>query len=94
MKYRELLKKATDNLLKENKEESVAIYLLEHVTEISNPKLYSMLDEECDEKNIKDYHVCLNKHIQDNVPVQYIIGKSYFYGYEDIVNVEVVIPRY
>lgn len=94
MKYRELLKKTTDRLIKENKEESVAIYLLEHVTKISNPNLYAMLDEECDEKIIEDYYVCLDKHIQDNVPVQYIIGKSYFYGYEYIVNEDVLIPRY
>ncbi len=94
MRYREVIKQATNKLNENNKEESVAIYLLEYVTKIENVKLYSMIDQDCSSEIIEEYNKLLNQHIYDNIPVQYIIGQASFYGYEYNVNEDVLIPRY
>ena len=94
MKYRELLKYGNEYMIKHNMEESGALFLLEHASGKSSPNLYASLDEGVD-KDIEDkYQALLDEHCIKNRPIYYIIGHAPFYGYEFIVNENVLIPRF
>ncbi len=94
MKYKDMLKNATNKLIKNNKEESVAIFLLEYMLNQTSSQTYALLEESVDLKLQIEFEELLNKHIVDNIPVQYITNKSYFYGYDLFVNEDVLIPRF
>ena len=94
MKYRELLNKANDYLVENSKEECNGLYLLEYVTNMTSPELFSKLDMECPKEIEEKLFICLDKHIKDNIPVQYIMGYQPFYGYDFNVNENVLIPRF
>lgn len=94
MKYQKLLDKAIDYLVKNKKEESSALYILEYITSMSSPELYSHLGDECSKEIEEKFKKALDLHVIDNKPVQYIIGLAPFYGYDFKVNENVLIPRY
>lgn len=94
MKYKKILEKAIDYLVKNNKEESNALYLLEYTTSMSSPQLYSHLEDECPKDIEEKLFKYLKMHVENNKPVQYIIGLAPFYGYDFLVNESVLIPRF
>ena len=94
MRYRELLKYGNEYMLKNNREESGALFLLEHATSKTSPELFAALDEEVSNEMIDSYKKYLDMHVKENKPIYYIIGHAPFYGYEFIVNENVLIPRF
>ena len=94
MRYRELLKYGNEYMLKNNREESGALFLLEHATSNTSPELFAALDEEVSNEMIDSYKKYLDMHVKENKPIYYIIGHAPFYGYEFIVNENVLIPRF
>lgn len=94
MKYKDVLDKAINYLVENNKEESAALYLLEYVTNMSSPVLYSHIEDTCSDEISSKLFKYLDMHVKDNKPVQYIIGLAPFYGYDFKVNEDVLIPRY
>lgn len=94
MKCSKLLDYGRELLLNSNLEESGALLLLEFVLDKNPSEIYIAMNSEIDKALEEKYIKLLNHHINDNVPVQYIIGKSCFYGYDFIVNKDVLIPRY
>lgn len=94
MKYRDLLNNSIEYLKNNNKEESSALYLLEYVANMSSPVLYANMDEEVSEEIITKLNSCLKEHVINNRPVQYIIGLAPFFGYDFIVDENVLIPRF
>ncbi len=92
MTYRQILKQGA-KLAKKNHLENEAFKLL--VLEISNLRgadfLLSM-DEEIPQEIENKILDGFDKLIQE-LPVQHIVGYSYFYGYKMIVNGDVLIPR-
>ena len=87
---RENEKKAIDN----DKEESAVILLLEHVTGYETNELYLKMSSEIEEDIVNKFNEIFNVYLFDNKPIQYLIGYSNFYGYDFIVNEDVLIPRY
>ena len=85
MTYRTLI-----NLLEKKGIEKESIILL--ITEklnISKYDFYLSLDKELDSNIIDDIN-----QLENNVPVQYILGYTYFYKYKFKVNKNVLIPRF
>ncbi len=76
------------------KEDSAVIFLLEYVLNMTSPELYSNLDNEISEDNINKFNELFNEYLYNNKPIQYLIGKTCFYGYDFIVNSDVLIPRF
>lgn len=79
--------------IENNKPSHVVKYLLLETSGLSNANFYlSMNDEIGDELKTKcDYF--LNQYIKKNIPIDYILGYRYFYGYKFKVNKDVLIPR-
>ena len=76
------------------KEDSAVIFLLEYILNMTSPELYSNLDNEISEENINKFNELFNEYLYNNKPIQYLIGKTCFYGYDFIVNSDVLIPRF
>lgn len=76
-----------------DKEDSAVILLLEHVLNVTPSILFTKIDEELDEETILQFDSLFNKYLYDNKPIQYLIGSVCFYGYDFIVNEDVLIPR-
>ena len=94
MKYYELLNQATDLCIKENKEDGAVKLLLLYVTKLESHILIAKLKEEAPEFVVRDYMKLIDKYVYENIPVQHLTGIEYFYGYEFIVNEDVLIPRF
>lgn len=94
LKFRELLKKGNDYFISNGKEESGAIFLLEHASNKTSPQLFAALDNEVSTDVVEKYESYLKEHVEKNKPIYYIIGHAPFYGYEFIVNENVLIPRF
>ena len=82
-------KLALDN----NKEDAAVILLLEHILNLTPTELYIKMEEEISDADMKRFDEEFDKYLNHNVPIQHIIGYSTFYGYDFIVNDDVLIPR-
>lgn len=71
---------------------SEARYLMLELAQQNNIDLYASLDLEIDEKVAKLFSDGV-KRLAKNEPVAHILGYSYFYGNQFIVNNDVLIPR-
>lgn len=90
MTYRELLKIYEKKALEYNKEETAVKKLL---IELINTNIYYILDYIVEDEFVRQFDTLINKYFIDNIPIQYIIGYEYFFGYKFIVNNNVLIPR-
>ena len=94
MKLQALIQKAQALAVEKDKEESAVILLLEHVTSLKTNQLFLRMQEEVEEKIEQDFWALFKKYLDENIPVQYLVGYSCFYGYDFIVNEHVLIPRF
>ena len=94
MTYQSFIKSMQDKAYENGKEESAVILILEAVTKLETNFLYMKMNEEIEEDIINKFNDIFNKYLFDNKPVQYLIGYSTFYGYDFIVNNNVLIPRF
>ncbi len=94
MKYLKLIQEAEALAAKCEKEESAVILLLEYVTHQSSTELYLHLYNEVPKDIYDTFYNLFNKYLYHNEPIQYLTGKSCFYGYDFKVTPDVLIPRY
>ncbi len=94
MKLQALIQKAQALAIDKDKEESAVILLLEHVTSLKTNQLFLRMQEEVEKKIEQDFWALFKKYLDENIPVQYLVGYSCFYGYDFIVNEHVLIPRF
>lgn len=94
MKLQALIQKAQALAIEKDKEESAVILLLEHVTSLKTNQLFLRMQEEVEEKIEQGFWALFKKYLDENIPVQYLVGYSCFYGYDFIVNEHVLIPRF
>lgn len=93
MTYQSFLNEWYEKATKAYKEESAILLLLLAVAKLSSSDLYIKMHDEIPTEVVKEFEGKVKKYIDDNVPVQYIIGEACFYGYDFIVNEDVLIPR-
>ena len=82
--------KRAESLGKER--EAIKILVLE-LSGLDGAEFFLKLNQELGADEEKRYIAAIDKYLIDGIPVQHILGYSYFYGYKMIVNKEVLIPR-
>lgn len=93
MTFQKFMTERQHKAVEYDKEPSAVFLLLEHVTGYETNELYMSLNKEIDEELIKKFDDIFNKYLLENKPIQYLIGYSCFYGYDFIINEDVLIPR-
>lgn len=92
MTYQEFLNKNIKIAENKNKEkEAVKILLLESL-KISATEFYFIKDKKVE--NFENLQKIIDKYLIEDIPVQYILGYTYFYGLKFFVDENVLIPRF
>lgn len=93
MTFQKFMSERQKNAVAKDKEESAVVLLLESVTGYETNELYMSMHKEISEDIVNKFDAIFDKYLNDNKPIQYLIGYSCFYGYDFIVNEAVLIPR-
>lgn len=88
MKYSELIKKSREEFCLDDK--SIA-YLFKYYLNINNE--FNNEDLMIDDEKINNYFEKV-KLLKEGLPIQYVVGNVDFYGYNFLVNNNVLIPRF
>lgn len=93
MIIRELLQLGYEKTQEFNKEPTAAKLLLSGLLEMSYSDIFINYDKEITDEKAEDYLELLDFHVLENVPIQYLIGSTNFYGRRFTVDERVLIPR-
>ena len=91
---RQWLQSAEKLAVSSNKEDSAIKLLMQHATGKESYEILAELDQEMPEDFANVFEEAVTKYIDDNVPIQHIMGYETFYGYKFKVNEDVLIPRF
>lgn len=91
---RELLKWAEDYALEHNKEDSAVKLLLMHVTNKESYEIIADMNMVVEAETAKQFEEAVKTYVEQNIPVQHIMGYETFFGHKFIVNDDVLIPRF
>lgn len=94
MTFLEFMRLKEEEALSLDKEDSAVVLLLEHITGFETNQLFMKKNDEISEELISKFNEIFDKYLHENKPIQYLIGYSCFYGYDFIVNENVLIPRF
>ena len=94
MTYQNFIKEKENEAVSHDKEQSAVVLLLEHVCHMETNALYMKMFDEIEDEIVKKFNQIFHVYLFENKPIQYLIGTSCFYGYDFIVNENVLIPRY
>jgi len=92
--YQEILKSAERLAHQKRVEASAMKLLLLHFAGLTPTELYTSLDRTMPEANRLAFETAVKRHVEDHVPVQYLVGHVWFYGYRFLVDDRVLIPRF
>lgn len=93
MKYITFLNQQAKRAENEGLEKEAIKLLILELSGKNGAEFVAMLHDEISEEEIARLSKEIDKYIIDKIPVQHIIGYTYFYGYKMKVNKEVLIPR-
>lgn len=93
MTYQQLLNEVTKKALKQNKETEAIKLLLLELSGLAPHAFYLALKENVDDSFVDMFKEKADQYIINHVPVQHILGYSYFYGHKFNVSDDVLIPR-
>jgi len=92
--YQDVLR-TNEKLARTHHLEASAIKLLMlHFAQLEPTELYLSMDKAMPEEKHLAFEKAVNSYIFEQIPVQYLIGYVYFYGYKFIVDDRVLIPRF
>ncbi|MBP6904217.1 MAG: peptide chain release factor N(5)-glutamine methyltransferase [Bacilli bacterium] len=91
MTYRELIQINSKKAEELNKEKSAIVMMVRELAGFSPSELYINYDSEVLHQAFIQEQV--NAYLENNVPPQYVLGYTYFYGNKIMVNPDVLIPR-
>ncbi|HEY4600788.1 MAG TPA: peptide chain release factor N(5)-glutamine methyltransferase [Cerasibacillus sp.] len=92
-KQYEVLKWASLFLKEHQREPYVAEILLQHYLNISRAQFLANMRDIIPVAIFEKYKQAIYRHAKTGIPVQHIIGKTFFYGREFHVTKDVLIPR-
>jgi release factor glutamine methyltransferase len=92
--YKNVLQEAKRLTRQYQKETSATELLMLHFSKLEPTDFYLKFQEEMPESVKKEFLKGLNLYLEDNIPVQQIIGYVYFYGYKFKVTNQALIPRF
>lgn len=92
MTYHQLLREGRERLAQSGAGEQAAILLLNELCAQHGVNLYMSMDEAPDEQVQTDYLEGIHR-MELGEPLGYVLGYENFYGYNFIVNPDVLIPR-
>lgn len=92
MTLKKVLLKAQENA-KTAIEQDAVFWLLLELLNISKSDYYLNEETHLETKFIKKYFKYVDDYLINKVPVQYIIGESYFYNYKFYINNHTLVPR-
>ena len=90
---RYLLRDAEKRLLDKDIPEQYAKYVMNELLDKQGKNLYLVMNEDLDETTLLAFNGIIDQLCED-VPLAYVMGVQYFYGYPINVNEHVLIPRY
>jgi len=93
MTYKQLIDQYEDVCVKKNKSEFVVKYMAMELSKLKPHVFYTHSNEEVETHVLESIKVALHQYIDKNIPVDYILGYRYFFGYQFHVNEHVLIPR-
>lgn len=92
MTYHQYLNEGKERLYKANQGEQAAMFLMVELCRKKGINLYVSMEEEMDEEVRVDYLEGIAL-MERGKPLGYVLGYETFYGYDFIVNEDVLIPR-
>ncbi|MDX9691441.1 MAG: hypothetical protein RBT45_03235, partial [Acholeplasmataceae bacterium] len=93
MTYEALLKLAHQKARHHKKEEEACRLLMMEISNQDAHQFYVNFKHEVDQAFVDRYLTLLDQYLINHIPVQHLIGHSYFFGYPFTVNQDVLIPR-
>lgn len=88
----QLLQEGKERLYQANQSDQAALLLLNELCSHRNINLYMVMDEPVNEQVQTDYLEAIHR-MEKGEPLGYVLGYENFYGYDFIVNEDVLIPR-
>lgn len=73
--------------------EAIKILVLE-LSKMDGATFFANLNSEIKEEDLAIYDKAISKYLDEKIPIQHILGYSYFYGYKLKVSNKVLIPRF
>ena len=92
MNYREYIKEGRERLYKSGQGEQAAQLLMVELCRHKGINLYLDMEEPIDESIRVDYLEAIHE-MEKGKPLSYVLGYESFYGYDFMVNEDVLIPR-
>lgn len=92
MTYKELMNEATESLSESNVYTGFSRILMLEMMREDGMDMFSLLDETANENFKSNYLKYVDELCQD-IPLAYVLGYEWFYGYKIKVNESVLIPR-
>lgn len=92
MTYEQVLFKA-QALTSDEDQKHAIFWLFKEYLNIDHTTYFMNLDKELLAEEIASFNLLVQKFLKNNIPVQYLIGHSYFYGRKFYVNNDTLIPR-
>lgn len=93
MTYRDLLNRYKCFVEEHGKEITAVKFIIQELSSFNSSDFVLNYENEVDENLLKKIIIALNDYIFANVPAQYLVGYTYFYGLKFKVNENTLIPR-
>ncbi|MEG2751452.1 MAG: peptide chain release factor N(5)-glutamine methyltransferase [Anaerorhabdus sp.] len=90
--FKQLIHQYTEKCAELDLPDQTALTYLVELTQKNRVDLYMNYDEEVPEKVKEEYELGMTR-ILNHEPMQHVLGYSWFYGYQFVVNANVLIPR-